>query len=188
MYEKIQHPKTGKWHNINSSLGNKLVKGYAKKINQTGRGRHGTGAGDDAASDVAADGDAAFWTRDEAAMERGRAAAAAFAASPLAKKLELQEKAKAKRIAASSAWFAKDLARHGLGPVLAGAKKQTSVVETAKEAAKRAKKEADRQRRAAMTAGERKYEDKMRQAHAAQQEAFERYKLKHEKGAPLFGW
>ena len=36
MYEKIQHPKTGKWHNINSSLGNKLVKGYAKKINQTG--------------------------------------------------------------------------------------------------------------------------------------------------------
>ena len=36
MYQKIQHPKTGKWHKIDSYIGNKLITGYAKKINQTG--------------------------------------------------------------------------------------------------------------------------------------------------------
>lgn len=38
MYDKIQHPKTGKWHKTDSSIGSKLIKGYAKKVNQTGGG------------------------------------------------------------------------------------------------------------------------------------------------------
>ena len=36
MFEKIQHPKTGKWHKTSSAIGSKLIKNYSKKLKLTG--------------------------------------------------------------------------------------------------------------------------------------------------------
>lgn len=36
MFDKIQHPKTGKWHKTTSVMGSKLVERYSKKLNLTG--------------------------------------------------------------------------------------------------------------------------------------------------------
>jgi len=36
MYDKIQHPKTGKWLKTSSVAGNKVLKGFVKKLNQSG--------------------------------------------------------------------------------------------------------------------------------------------------------
>ena len=36
MFEKIQHPKTGKWHKTSSAIGSQLIKNYSKKLKLTG--------------------------------------------------------------------------------------------------------------------------------------------------------
>ena len=36
MFEKIQHPKTGKWHKTSSAIGARLIKNYSKKLKLTG--------------------------------------------------------------------------------------------------------------------------------------------------------
>lgn len=36
MFEKIQHPNTGKWHKISSAIGAKLIENYSKKLKLTG--------------------------------------------------------------------------------------------------------------------------------------------------------
>ena len=38
MYEKIQHPKTGKWYSSSGSVGSKLIQQYANKLEQLGSG------------------------------------------------------------------------------------------------------------------------------------------------------
>jgi len=38
MYEKIQHPKTGKWYSSSGSVGSKLIQQYANKLKQVGSG------------------------------------------------------------------------------------------------------------------------------------------------------
>ena len=36
MFEKIQHPITGKWHKTSSAIGSQLIKNYSKKLKLTG--------------------------------------------------------------------------------------------------------------------------------------------------------
>ena len=36
MFEKIQHPNTGKWHKTSSAIGSQLIKNYSKKLKLTG--------------------------------------------------------------------------------------------------------------------------------------------------------
>lgn len=36
MFEKIQHPKTGKWHKTSGAIGSQLIKNYSKKLKLTG--------------------------------------------------------------------------------------------------------------------------------------------------------
>lgn len=36
MFEKIQHPITGKWHKISSAIGSQLIKNYSKKLKLNG--------------------------------------------------------------------------------------------------------------------------------------------------------